>query len=241
MALATASAPTAHASSRKSIYDDDDDESIAPVPGTSEPVTTPTPAAAAAATPSKTELTKTELVNGVTIRSTDTLEKYVAAGRTWLAEHVASAETSLNAYFDKYLSAEKTVSTTVADLKSADEDILPGAIYILVAALSGSVVARNRNVLVRAAAPLVFGTAAFAYFLPEAYANTGKLVWKFEQRAPALAQAHIDTEKSVKDFAASVDTAVKDANSALESSVHTARKFVADTTGLQIPDEKNKK
>lgn len=177
----------------------------------------------------------------MTVRSTDFLEKYVAVGRTWLYGQTEEAKKQFGAAFDKYLSAEKTVTTTVADLKSADEDVLPGAIYILVATLSGSVLARNRNLLVRAAAPVAFGVAAFGYFLPQAYKNTGKLIWSFEEKAPAVAQAHIDTQKSVSELVSSVDTAVKDANSALESTVHQARKFVADTTGLQIPEDKSEK
>lgn len=177
------------------------------------------------------------------MRSTDFLEKYVSIGRSWLHEQVEAGKKQANFAFEKYLKAEKNVTSTVADLKSDDEDILPGAIYVLVATLSGSVVARNRNILLRGVSPIVFGVLAFNYFLPQTYKNTGKLIWSFEQKAPALAQAHIDTTKQVEDIITNVDTAVKDANTALESSVHKARKFVAETTGLQIPgdDESEKK
>lgn len=108
----------------------------------------------------------------------------------------------------------------------------------MVATLSGSIVARNRSIVLRALSPLLFGVAAFGYFLPQTYSNTGKLIWHFEQRVPAIAKAHIDTRKSIDDLVSSIDSAATDANVALESTVSKTRKFVADTTGIQIPGDK---
>lgn len=170
----------------------------------------------------------------MTVRSTDFLEKYVQLGRKWLHSNVEASKDELNKGLNQYIKAERNVTSTVAHLKDDEEDLLPGAIYILVAALSGSIVARNRNVLLRAVSPVVFGVAAFSYFLPKTYNNTGKLVWHFEEQVPAIAKAHLDTKHAVEGIVNSVDDAANEANSALEASVGKARKFVADTTGLQI-------
>ncbi|KAG0232603.1 hypothetical protein BGX31_005091 [Mortierella sp. GBA43] len=47
-----------------------------------------------------------------------------------------------------------------------EEDLVPGLVYVALAGISGSVIARQRNVMIRIASPLAFATAAGAYFLP---------------------------------------------------------------------------
>ncbi|KFH71351.1 hypothetical protein MVEG_01651 [Podila verticillata NRRL 6337] len=47
-----------------------------------------------------------------------------------------------------------------------EDELLPGLFYVALAGLSGSLVARQRNILIRMFSPLAFATAAGAYFLP---------------------------------------------------------------------------
>lgn len=225
--------PTAHAQGPKPIYDENDEsETVAPAPGT----VVPSQLAA-----KEQNLTKSEVVNGVTVRSNENLEQYIGKGRAWLEDKAEVGQKKADNVFERYLSAERNVTSTIAAIKSDEEDLLPGAIYVLVATLSGSVLARNRNFLVRGITPLICGAAAFKYFLPDAFGNTGKLIWRFEQKAPALADAHLKTQKQVENLVTDANKAVADSKSALENGVHATRKFVADTTGLQIPSDKPKK
>ena len=226
--------PTAFAQTpKKSIYDDDQEsEAIAPAAGTNRPAA---PAAEDLA------LTKSEIVSGVTVRTSDVLEKTISKGRTWLYGKAEQGQQKADNAFEKYLNVEKNVTSTIAEIKSDEEDLLPGSIYVLVSTLSGSILARNRNVLVRGIAPILFGTVAFRYFLPQTYENTGKLIWRFEQKAPALAEAHTKTQQQVDGLVNDVNSAVNSGKQALESGVHSARQFVADSTGLQIPSDKPKK
>ena len=108
--------PTAHAQSRKSIYDDDDNdtEAIAPVAGTIRP---------AAPTAEELALTKTEIVNGVTVRTADNLEKIINKGRNWVAGKAEQGQQKADNVFEKYLNAEKSVTSTIAEIKSDEEDI----------------------------------------------------------------------------------------------------------------------
>lgn len=224
--------PTAHAQAPKSIYDEQDSETIAPAPGTVAP---------AKPIVKEHRYTKTEIVDGVTVRTNETLEKTIQTGRTWLNENVEKGQEKVDSVFESYLAAEKSATSTIAAIKEDDEDLMPGAVYVLISALSGSIAVRNRNILLRGVAPVVFGAAAFKYFLPQAYENTGKLIWRFEQKAPALANAHTQAQDQVNGLVNNVSTAISDSKHAVESGVQTARKFVADTTGLQISSEKPKK
>lgn len=228
-------------SPRRSIYDNDkQEEQTAPVPGSVE---------AGKAREGDLERfekehgVNVEKIGGVTIKSPKALESNIKVAREWFADKVQQGNQYIDEAFNKYLAVENSVTKTVAELKSPQEDILPAGIYITVAALSGSILTRNRNILFRSALPLAFGVAAFSYFLPQTAHNTGALVWKYEQKVPEVAKAHVDAKESVDSFAKNVRQALDDGKTSLESGVHSTRKFIADSTGLQLPevDEKKKK
>lgn len=233
-------APVALAESpRRSIYDNDAQEAaIAPVPGTVE---TGTAREGELDKIAKDHGVDIEQVGGVTIKSPKALESNIKVAREWFAAKVGQGNEYIDEAFNKYLAVENSVTKTVADLKSPQEDILPAGIYITVAALSGSILTRNRNILLRSALPLAFGVAAFSYFLPQTAQNTGSLLWKYEQKVPEVAKAHVQTKETVDSFAKNVRQALDDGKTSLESGVHSTRQFIADNTGLQLPDTDDKK
>lgn len=215
---------------RKSIYDnDEEEEQIAPA----KPVEKKEEPSAVAE--------QTKLVGGVQVRSFEGLEKSMGAARKWVIKQIDAGKEGLDNSVQRYLKAERNVTGTVAELKSDKEDFLPGAIYVMVASLSGSILARNRNVLVRGITPIAVGVGAFAYFLPNTFQNTRNLVWKYEQRAPTLADYHVQAENGVNSMVKGVSSAVEDGKQGLENGIHKTRQFIADSTGLQLPDESSSK
>ncbi|KAJ1974031.1 hypothetical protein H4R35_003808 [Dimargaris xerosporica] len=60
-------------------------------------------------------------------------------------------------------SVQKSIKNTVAK----DEPIFPGALYVTVAGLAGSVATRQRNILFRWTAPLAFAAVSSFYFMPK--------------------------------------------------------------------------
>lgn len=75
---------------------------------------------------------------------------------------------------------------------------MPGSIYVLVAAMAGSIVSRNRNILIRAAFPLAVGIGAGWACLPVTMTNVSDLLWTYEKRFPAVAEGHIRTRESIE-------------------------------------------
>jgi len=75
---------------------------------------------------------------------------------------------------------------------------MPGSLYVLVAAMAGSIISRNRNIVLRAAAPLAVGIGAGWIVLPITMRNVSDLLWKYEQRFPAVADGHIRTREGVE-------------------------------------------
>ena len=132
---------------------------------------------------------------------------------------------------DRAFDLEQSFTSTVASLappRESGERLMPGLIYVLVAAMAGSIVTRNRNVVFRAAGPLALGVGAAWTVLPVTMGNVSDLAWQYEQRFPAVADAHRRTREGVEggwrsakaqgDFAVrKVDETVSEARQAVES------------------------
>jgi organizing structure protein 2 len=111
-------------------------------------------------------------------------------GSLWLENH-------LNGLMTSALHLENNFTTTIASLappKESGEQLLPGLIYVLVSTMAGSIISRNRGILLRATTPLAAGVAAGWYFIPVTTRNVGDLVWEGEKRVPGVADAHMQTK-----------------------------------------------
>lgn len=107
----------------------------------------------------------------------------------------------MNNLMSRFLNLESSFTSTIASLApppTANEHLLPGTVYVLVAAMAGSIISRNRGIILRFATPLAFGTGAAQYFLPYTMRNVGDLAWKYEQRYPPLAQTHIQVRERIE-------------------------------------------
>jgi organizing structure protein 2 len=109
--------------------------------------------------------------------------------------------------------------------------VLPGAIYVLVAAMGTSILARNRNILLRATLPVAVGFGAAKYLLPVTSQNVGDLVWKYEKRFPALADWHEKTQDRVVRFVSTAIDHSKMGAGMLEDKIGDARESVEGWVG----------
>jgi len=75
---------------------------------------------------------------------------------------------------------------------------MPGSLYVLVAAMTGSIVSRNRNIVLRGLVPTVVGIGAGWVVLPYTMRNVSDLVWKYEQRFPAVADGHLRARAGIE-------------------------------------------
>ncbi|KAJ5349113.1 Mitochondrial protein [Penicillium brevicompactum] len=87
---------------------------------------------------------------------TDILTAQVRQARLFLYSHSLSAEQGFNKFLSKALNIENCFTNTVASLAPSPESgerLLPGGVYVVVAAMAGSIVSRNRGIFLRAASP----------------------------------------------------------------------------------------
>ncbi|PVH89399.1 mitochondrial protein-like protein [Cadophora sp. DSE1049] len=132
---------------------------------------------------------------------TDRLAVQVRKTRLFLYDHVAAAENKVNELMDSALHLEESFTSTVASLApspQSGEKLMPGTLYVLVAAMTGSIVSRNRNIVLRGAIPLAVGIGAGWVVLPVTMRNVSDLLWKYEQRFPAVADGHIRTREGIE-------------------------------------------
>ncbi|KAG9237604.1 mitochondrial protein-like protein [Amylocarpus encephaloides] len=173
--------------SRKPIYDDYEDIPAAPSkinpPPTGSMIPSPTPSKSSSPTP------------------TDRLAVQIGKTRMFIYAHVLAAENKVNQVMDSALNLESSFTSTIASLApspKSGEKLMPGSIYVLVAAMTGSIISRNRNIVLRVALPLAVGVGAGWVVLPVTMRNISDLVWKYEQRFPVVADSHIRTREGVE-------------------------------------------
>lgn len=113
--------------------------------------------------------------------------------RLFFYDQSLATESAINDFMSRILHAETSFTTTIANLappKESGEHLLPGLVYVLVAAMAGSIISRNRNILIRGTFPVAVGVAAGWYLLPVTMRNVGDLAWEYEKRVPGVAEGH---------------------------------------------------
>lgn len=170
--------------SRKPIYDD-------PVPPTRAPrFNTPSkPDSPAPSAPSSSPT------------PTDRLAAQVRVARIFLHDQTSVAETKFNSLMDSILHLENSFTSTIASLApppEAHENLMPGGIYVIVAAMAGSIISRNRNILLRATVPVAVGIGAGWMLLPVTMGNVSDLLWKYEEKVPVVAENHLRVKGAVE-------------------------------------------
>ena len=169
---------------KKPIYDEDDDDVLG-YPTNVDSARTFNPSRQTTSTPAPQSMIETP---------TERLARQIRRMRLLLYAYASAAEDGINDLLTSALDLETSVTTTVASLgppKESGEKLLPGVIYVLVAAMAGSIVSRNRNILVRAAMPLAAGIGASSLLLPITSRNVGDLVWRYEQKVPIVRENHL--------------------------------------------------
>jgi len=102
---------------------------------------------------------------------------------------------------DSFLHLEDSFTSTIASLApppESGEKLMPGSLYVLVAAMTGSIISRNRNIVLRGVVPLAVGIGAGWVVLPNTMRNVSDLLWKYEERFPAIADGHLRTRQSIQ-------------------------------------------
>lgn len=162
---------------------------------------------------------------------TDQLALQVRNARLFLYRHALAAENQLDAAVSRSLAVEARFTRTIASLKpspESGEQLLPGSVYVAIAGMGGSILARNRGVFLRATTPLAVGFVAAWSLLPVTMTNISNLVFEWEKRVPGLAETHVQARERVDRF---VNTGIAHSSMSrvmLEEKVGSGRRFLEE-------------
>ncbi|KAI0863070.1 apolipo protein O-domain-containing protein [Xylaria cubensis] len=183
---------------KKPIYDDFEDR---PLPKSTTPVPSPSSDTIPASAKPFPEPEDEQQVVSRGPSPTDRLAAQIGKARLFLYKQAVSAEDGVNAAVDKAFHLEQSFTSTIASLapsRESGEQLMPGLVYVLVASMAGSIMSRNRNILLRASLPLALGIGAGWLVIPITMGNVSELLWTYEQRFPAVANTHIRTREGIQ-------------------------------------------
>lgn len=215
---------------KRRFYEDESD--VIPVPGT----VTPAPG-----TEIET-LGPNLIVDGISVRSTSTLESYFRSIRESAVQGINLVQHYMNQGYTKYNETERQVTDTMTELHYKSEDLLPNTLYILIATMSGNIMARQRGLIAKTTFPVVLGLASFRYFLPQTFNNVTGFVWNLEKRTlPDLAEQQQLALAKADNFIQNVEKSSQRNQKRLEDGTNSLRKSIAQVTGLNLDEEVSKK
>lgn len=120
-----------------------------------------------------------------------------------------------------------------AEIKSTvdkDEEVFPNALYVGVAALAGTIIARNRNVVLRflTSSTLAIGTSY--YLLPKTTHNVAVQLEKLEKKYPQLQSAHQSVNNQVDQVKKQIDDTVSQLRGAVDENVNKLQSQIQENT-----------
>ncbi|CAI2184347.1 751_t:CDS:2 [Funneliformis geosporum] len=146
----------------------------------------------------------------VLVESPTRLEEAIKQARIHVTKTACDLERQFHGVINKWITIEQNTEKTIKEIIAPNERLMPEALYVTVAGLAGTIIARNRNILLRIATPLVFTIASSYYFLPQTSQNISKKFQENQHKYPQLLKVHRSISDIASDAKQKVDTSISD-------------------------------
>lgn len=171
---------------------------------------------------------------GNIITTSPGLEKLVSKVRTTTSEYYDTICEKYDLYTSTAVSHAGMTADRLASFKDESEVFLPNACIVLTAALTGSIAARNHNLLVRASLPAFLAGTALYYTMPKTYDNVsnglGKVGAALERRYfPEFKNVRENVSNGTVQLVETTKNIENDAWNGLVSLVGSARRSINET------------
>ncbi|KAI0659863.1 apolipo protein O-domain-containing protein [Cubamyces menziesii] len=170
----------------------------------------------------------------VLLETPSELEKQIGVARRAVTATYLDAHSRVQSVISRWIGVEQAVESRVKSLIAPDEPLTPGILYVGVATLTGSVLARNR-IFWRLMLPPALLLLSLNHFLPKTTHNVSTYLGELEEKHfPTFAEKH----EIAKQHSAMTWERVKDATQngreTFSRSVATLVGKVEETTGLKL-------
>ena len=123
----------------------------------------------------------------------------------------------------------------IKSIISTNESLTPGLLYVGIATLTGSIIARNRMLLTRFLLPPIFLFASANHFLPETTGNLTSYLGSLEDTYfPSLSEKHDVAKAHTQMTWEKVKDATASSRDQLNRGAMTAVEKVQEVTGLKL-------
>lgn len=166
-------------------------------------------------------------IKGMGVRTAPVLEEYFNKARLILHDNLtyygAELGTQKSALANEYNSLRSEIHSSIK------EPVLPNLVYILTASLTGSILVNRRALPLRFVTPVIFGGAAFNYFMPKSFNDVQQKFVKYEkENLPEAYNTQINVANNYQEFRHLAKGSLNSLNQQIECSVHDARLYLTD-------------
>lgn len=166
-------------------------------------------------------------IEGMGIRSIPILEKYSNQFRLFLHDKIEIYSAELGTQRSAFNNELNTVKKNFNEIIT--EPILPSFIYILTASLTGSILVNKRVLPIRFITPLLFGGAAFKYYMPKSFENAStRLLTIEEKNYPELHKQQIEFKNQYSQLKKDFNKSLGDSEIELQKNIHSTRESIID-------------
>ncbi|KAF7724918.1 hypothetical protein EC973_000577 [Apophysomyces ossiformis] len=173
----------------------------------------------------------------IVVESPTKLEEHVAYAQQQANKTLEEGKTHVNTLYEQCKQFEKDVRALVKETVAPDEEVLPNALYVGVAALAGTIIARNRNIVLRFLTSTALAAGTSFYLLPKTTHNVGVQLEKLERKYPELQNAHRVADEAVDGVRKEIDQVLAQlrgtVNANIEQLQQSADKLKGQVTGAE--------
>jgi len=171
----------------------------------------------------------------VLVETHSVIERQITAARRATTSAYQDAHARVQGVIDRWIGVEHAVERRVKSIIPVDESLTPGALYVGVATLTGSVLARNRSFLLRFSLPPALFLLSMNHFLPKTSHNLSSYLSSLERaHAPLLADKHEQLNESITSASVAARQAWLNTRTKAVRGVEDTVSGLQDRTGLKL-------
>ncbi|KAF9432839.1 hypothetical protein BGZ76_010250 [Entomortierella beljakovae] len=159
------------------------------------------------------------------------LDEALRIARNETDRQILGMKYHLQVVTNKVVDLEKEAESNIKSVLVKEEEVMPAALYVVVAGFAGSVFAARRNILIRFLSPVAFSAMAFGYFFP---ASTNRLIANANQ-SDLSKYIPQDVQKQIRDLTGPAGTTESKLTKAVEE-VKSSAKDVNETVQNKIQE-----
>ncbi|KAF9273289.1 hypothetical protein BGZ68_001640 [Mortierella alpina] len=130
------------------------------------------------------------------------LDEVLRAARKETDRQILGMKYHMQMVTNKVVDLEKEAESSIKSVLVKEEEVMPAALYVIVAGFAGSIAASRRNILLRFLTPVAFSAMAFGYFFP---ASSNRLIAQANQ-SDLSKYIPQDLQKQIRDLSGQVSS-----------------------------------